>query len=262
MQFQVRSVGQSDVGRRRDHNEDSFLCDDAHCIYIVADGMGGHAAGEVASAEAVDQVYGMLKGRFHLVEELKNDLTNPDALAKVHRLFESAVQSATYMIHGMAEVSPDQHGMGTTLSSLMVVGPIAIVAQVGDSRVYRMRQGKAQQVTEDHTLINHQLKTGQLTPEQAKVATHGNLITRAVGIRDYVEVDIFDVAIAPGDRFLLCSDGLSDYLTELDEVAAVACRAPLEPTAQGLINLANQRGGKDNITAVLVEIGAPQNPSG
>lgn len=249
----VNTYGATDVGLMREHNEDSYLCDE-HCgLYIVADGMGGHAAGEVASAEAVDQVHGMVKSRFHLVEEWRKDFSNDENKAKVFRLMESAVQSATYFIFGMAEVQPEQHGMGTTLSVLLVVENQAVVAQVGDSRVYLLRENVAQQVTEDHTLLNLQLKMGAITPEQAKTANNGHVITRAVGVRDYVEVDIFQLSCQTGDRFLLCSDGLSDYLTDLEEVVQLAGKESLEDSSEALIQMALDRGGKDNITTVLAE---------
>jgi len=248
------SAALTHVGRVREHNEDSHSCDDGLGLYVVADGMGGHAAGEVASAEAVDQVLAMVRRGRASIDEFRQSPRDADLLSKVHRLLESAAQAATYVIFGMAEVSPDQQGMGTTLSSLLVVGDRAIIAQVGDSRVYLNRGTTAYQVTEDHTLVNLQVKMGVLTPEQAKTARHGHLITRAVGLKDYVEVDIFSFPITAGDRFLLCSDGMSDYLSNLDEAAALLGRGELAAVPPTLVNLALQRGGKDNITAVVVEI--------
>lgn len=247
----ARSLGRTDVGRVREHNEDSFLCDDEIGLYIVADGMGGHAAGEVASAEAIDQIHGMVKGRYGLVTEYLHQQTEESAGA-VNRLMESAVQAATYMVFGMAEQDPGRKGMGTTISTLLVAGRRAFVAQVGDSRLYHHRNGQVAQLTEDHTLVNLQVKMGLLTPEQAKTAKHGNVITRAVGIHDYVEVDKFDVEVFAMDRFLLCSDGLHGYVEELPEIAGFMSQQ-FDDGTRGLIDAANNRGGKDNITVIVIE---------
>jgi protein phosphatase len=247
----ARSHGRTDVGRVREHNEDSYLCDDEAGLYIVADGMGGHAAGEVASAEAIDQIHGMVKGRYNVVTEYLHQ-ESEEAAAAVCRLLESAVQAATYMVFGMAEQDPERKGMGTTISTLLIAGRRGFVAQVGDSRIYHYRNGQVAQLTEDHTLVNLQVKMGLLTPEQAKTAKHGNVITRAVGIHDYVEVDKFDFEVFSMDRFLLCSDGLHGYIEELPEIAEFMAK-PLDQATRGLIDTANERGGKDNISVIMIE---------
>ena len=141
--------------------------------------------------------------------------------------------------------------MGTTISAMLVTGGFAVTAQVGDSRIYRISNGVVEQLTEDHTLIAWQLKQGLITEEEAKVSPHRNVITRAVGNRDYVEVDTRIVPIAAGDRFLLCSDGLHGYLRDTDVLPVVGLGA--EAAVKRFIDLANERGGKDNITAILVE---------
>ncbi|MFZ9886902.1 MAG: PP2C family protein-serine/threonine phosphatase [Myxococcota bacterium] len=248
----ARSHGQTDVGRVRLHNEDAFLIDDHTGLYVVADGMGGHAAGEVASAEAIDQIHAMVKNQYGVVQAYLREPSVPAASA-VCRLLEAAVQAATYMVFGLAEQDPARRGMGTTISTLLVAGQHAFVAQVGDSRVYHGRKGQVVQLTEDHTLVNLQVKMGLLTPEQAKTAAHGNIITRAVGLYDYVEVDTVDVEVQPGDRFLLCSDGLHGYVSEPAEVARFLFAPGIEDGAQGLIDAANSRGGKDNISVILIE---------
>lgn len=248
----ARSVGQTDVGRVRQHNEDSFLCDDELGLYVVADGMGGHAAGEVASAEAIDQIHGVVRNRYDVVRHYLRDPT-ADGAALVSRMLESAVQAATYMVFGLAEQDPERKGMGTTISTLLVAGRHAFVAQVGDSRIYHGRGDQVVQLTEDHTLVNLQVKMGLLTPEQAKTARHSNVITRAVGIHDYVEVDTVDVDVYALDRFLLCSDGLHGYVEDPDEIAKFLFSPRLEDGASGLIDTANARGGKDNISVILIE---------
>jgi protein phosphatase len=156
------------------------------------------------------------------------------------------------MVFAMAELDRDKTGMGTTISALLVLGNHAVIGQVGDSRVYRVREGATAQLTEDHTLIAWELKQGLITPEQAKKSPHRNIITRAVGNRDYVQVDTSLVELLPADRYLLCSDGLHGYLRP-DEIAPM-CVADGQTVVNQLIDLANTRGGKDNITAVLVEV--------
>jgi len=246
------SAGLTDVGRRRIANEDAFLVDDGLGLYVVADGMGGHAAGEVASHEAVDTVHGMVKrGRDALDAIAAGDLSET-AVHRAIRVIESAVQAATYMVFAIAQNEPEQQGMGTTLSALALVGNHGVTAQVGDSRVYLVRDGRAQALTEDHTLVAWQLKQGIISAEEALVSPHKNVITRAVGSRDYVQVDTGFFDVQPGDTFLLCSDGLHGYLDDdeipqiIDLGATIAVRR--------FIELANERGGRDNITAVVVEV--------
>jgi len=245
----IRSVGASDLGRRRQVNEDAFLCDDELGLWVVADGMGGHAAGEVASHEAIDSIYGMVKrGKSRLP-----DPNDPETrLRAAARLLEGSVQAATYMIYAMSELDSRKSGMGTTISAMMAVEEFVVTAQVGDSRIYRVRDGEVEQLTEDHTLINWQLKQGIITLEEAKHSRHKNVITRAVGNRDYVQVDTGLVEIAGKDVFLLCSDGLHGYLKS-DEIPAYVAGGG-DDAVNALIQLANARGGKDNITAIIVEV--------
>jgi len=225
--------------------------DDALGLYIVADGMGGHAAGEVASREAVDTLYGMVKRGIGELRQLVDPVVESDARAAC-RLMESAVQAATYFVYSIAEIDRDKSGMGTTISALLVLGGYAITAQVGDSRIYKVEGGAVEQLTEDHTLIAWQLKQGLITPQEAARSPHRNVITRAVGNREYVQVDTRRIQLVPSTRFLLCSDGLHGYLEDADIPSIVEMGG--EASVRHFIDLANQRGGKDNITAVLVEI--------
>jgi serine/threonine protein phosphatase PrpC len=247
----VKGVGLTDLGRKRTTNEDAFYVDDALGLYVVADGMGGHAAGEIASQEAVETVYGMVKRGIAALAPLNAPFSQADGQAAC-RLMESAIQGATYMVFSMAELDRGKQGMGTTISALLVSGSVAVTAQVGDSRIYRTHAGETEQLTEDHTLIAWQLKQGLITPQEAKKSPHRNVITRAVGNRDYVQVDTALVPLVQGDRFLLCSDGLHGYLQTSDIAPIVELGA--DRAVQRVIALANARGGKDNITAVLVEI--------
>ena len=245
----MRSYGATDIGRKRQHNEDAFLCADDLGLWVVADGMGGHAAGEVASREAIDTILGMVRrGK----AQQTSASSEQEVMARARRLLEGAVQAATYMVFSIAQLDDGKAGMGTTISAMMSFGDQMALAQVGDSRIYRVRDGLAEQLTEDHTLINWQLKQGLITEAEARISRQRNVITRAVGNRDYVQVDTLISDARLGDVYLLCSDGLHGYLTpgEIPELVAPGGDAAVAR----LIALANDRGGKDNVTAILVEI--------
>jgi protein phosphatase len=248
--FTIVSHGQTDIGRRRQQNEDAFMNNDELMLFVVADGMGGHAAGEVASAEAVDTVFGMVKrGSKDLIDEVTDD-----SIALVRRMMEGAIQAATYMVFAMSEADAGKSGMGTTISAAYVYKNLLVTGQVGDSRIYLVRDGEVLQLTEDHTLVGWQVKQGLISEEEAKVSPHRNVITRSVGGRDYVEVDTSIVEVKDGDRVLLCSDGLHGYFdgSEITELVSLGG----EKATQAFIDFANERGGSDNITVVLVEIDA------
>jgi protein phosphatase len=251
------SAGLTDVGKKRQNNEDSLYLDDALGLYVVADGVGGHAKGEVASAEAVEQIAMWVRRHLARIDAvIAGGARATLELTDVRRLLESGVQSACYMVYGIAQQDPEMKGMSTTMSVLLIRGGMAFVAQVGDSRVYRLRGGQLTQLTEDHTLINYKLKQGLITAEEAKHAQGKNVITRAVGHRDYVQVDVMHADVAVGDRFFLCTDGFHGYVDEDDEVVSVIQADPIGRAVAAAINLANSRGGKDNITAVLVHVRA------
>jgi protein phosphatase len=154
------------------------------------------------------------------------------------------------MVFGMADLDPSQRGMSTTISALLVAGSYAVTAQVGDSRIYRVRAGRGVQLTEDHTLVNYKLKQGLISSEEARTMKGKNVITRAVGHKDYVEVDTRELEVQAGDRYLLCSDGLHGYLQE-GELERVLSSGPPEAAPHRFVQLANERGGRDNITVVL-----------
>ncbi len=249
--FVLQSSSGTDVGRRRKNNEDAFLVDDELGLWVVADGMGGQAAGEIASQQAVETVHGMVRRGLLPLREASGATAEEQRAVNPERVLESAVQGATYMVFGLAEMDQTKSGMGTTVSAMLQLGDELILAQVGDSRIYRVRDGQAEQLTEDHTLVNWQLQQGMITPEEAKQSKQRNVITRAVGNRDYVQVDILRTDIAAGDLFILCSDGLYAYLRRQELPGLVERKG--QAAVRALIALANERGGKDNITCVLVE---------
>lgn len=247
------SAGLTHVGQRRAHNEDYFLCDDKTGLYVVADGVGGHAKGEVASREAVEEAAMWVKRHLQEIDRRLERGTIED-IAAVRRLVESGVQSACYMVYAMAEQDPEKHGMSTTMSALLVRGGRAFVAQVGDSRVYRVRENELMQVTEDHTLVNHKVKQGLMTAEEARTSPTRNVITRAVGHKDYVEVDTFESEAKGGDRYFLCTDGFHGYLPAEQEVQGIMTAPTLERAVRRAVDLANELGGRDNVTAVMVRV--------
>lgn len=250
--LQYHSAGLTDVGQRRKLNEDAFMVDDELGLYVVADGMGGHAAGEIASQEAVDTVYGMVRRGHEALDRVAQGDTGEESLRRAIRIVESAVQAATYMVFGLAQHDPEQQGMGTTLSVLAMCGDYGITAQVGDSRIYLIRNRAAQPLTEDHTLVAWQLKQGIITEAEAARSPHRNVITRAVGSREYVQVDTGFFEVQPADSYLLCSDGLHGYLQE-GEIPDVIDMGP-KGASERFIQVANSRGGRDNITAIVVSV--------
>lgn len=251
--MRVKSAGKSDVGKRRKVNQDAYLCNDEMGFFVVCDGMGGHAAGEVAAREAVEAIHDMVIRGQDVIDAFREQPLTRETAQSICRLLESAVQSATYLVYGMAEQAPGYRGMGTTVSALLLVGAYGITAQVGDTRIYCVRDGEAVQLTEDHTLVNWQIREGVITPEEAKRVPHRNVITRAVGNKDYVQVDTQLISVSVGDRFLICSDGLHGYVKR-GEIPTFFT-GTIEAGCTELINVANRRGGKDNITAVAVELG-------
>ncbi len=241
--------GVSDVGCKREVNEDSFLVDDSLSLYLVADGMGGHAGGAFASRAAA--------AAFR--DEFRRRTTDPlpdsvelrvDAIAA--RLLE-AITVASVTVFERALVDPSLSGMGTTLSALHFADGKAFVVHVGDSRVYLSRDRSLTQVSEDHSLVSDQLRVGLLTPEEARTSPLRNVITRSVGFSREVEPDLYVLAVQKGDRFLLCSDGLTLHVEPREILLGLhstfMAKAPWE-----LIDLAVSRGGEDNVTVVTVHV--------
>jgi serine/threonine protein phosphatase PrpC/CRP-like cAMP-binding protein len=255
----LRFYAATDVGKVRAHNEDNFLVDKKLALFVVADGMGGHAAGEVASAIAVRTVHDEIRRDKEMLDDYASGATGTTKVTRkdIVGLIEHAVQRACSKIHEEALGDPNKRGMGTTLSALLVAGDQGFIAHVGDSRIYLSRGDHVQQVTEDHTVFNELIKRGKLTREQIDKVQQKNAITRAVGVYERVEVDTLVLDLIGGDVLVLASDGLHGYLESPDEL-----QAPLQlegsDGVKALIDLANQRGGKDNITTVVVRVGDGQ----
>lgn len=244
------SSGMTDVGRARHHNEDSFLINDGLGLFVVADGMGGHAGGEVASRISVRVV----ERELLLAREREPDLFEREENGAVSQVLEQAVQTASSEVFRHSMSNPLLFGMGTTLTGLLLQGGQAWVAHVGDSRIYLVRSGRIRQLSEDHSLVQEQIRAGILTPEEARHSHLRNIITRSVGFESSVPVDILREEVMEGDVFLLCSDGLSNLVDEEEIAALVESSAGTEEIPPALIDLANDRGGDDNITAIVVRV--------
>jgi serine/threonine protein phosphatase PrpC len=250
----------TDVGRQRQHNEDNFLIDKKLQLFIVADGMGGHAAGEVASSITVHQVRDAVYANRDLVERFKT--ADPEVQAvELLQVLEHAIQDACGTVYNRAQAEPEKRGMGTTTSALLIAGAPGrmrgFIAHVGDSRIYLVRQGQCHQLTEDHSLMNELIRRGKIRREEFDSSPYKqfkNAVTRAVGVYPSVEVDTFDFDILPGDRFLLCSDGMHFYLED-EELPVILDDGEVEDVPRLLIERANRGGGHDNITTVLIRVG-------
>ncbi|HWV37623.1 MAG TPA: Stp1/IreP family PP2C-type Ser/Thr phosphatase [Vulgatibacter sp.] len=242
--------GATHVGRRRTDNEDAFLVDRELGLYVVCDGMGGHAAGEVASARTIEVIREHVAENRAVMEALARE-PSPAHRAEAVALMEAAIQRACAEVYQIAQADPSKRGMGTTCVALLLAGETGVIGHVGDSRIYLSRGGQAHRLTEDHTLVQAQLKQGVITRDQAEISPYRNVITRAVGIQASVHVDTLVTEVLPGDVYVLCSDGLHGYLED-DETAALLAEGPPASLPERLIDLANERGGKDNVTVIAV----------
>ena len=293
----------SDVGRKRDHNEDSFLVDDRLALYVVADGMGGHQGGDHASRMAVEVLKREVEkaGEFEAaaqklitedpslaVTPLDTTVPGSPVVGNGHgtngqaardpsketmpyapgedtlplkvapqsaaaTVLRAAARVAGRAIFDAAQADPRLSGMGTTLTSLLFYKERAHLAHVGDSRAFLFRDGRIEQITEDHSWIAEQVKAGVMTEAEAKESKFRHIITRSVGFEREVDVDLLGVPVLPGDCFLMCSDGMSNYI-EAEEIGRILASTYYRKVPQLLVDLANDRGGDDNITVVLVYI--------
>jgi serine/threonine protein phosphatase PrpC len=256
----------TDVGRQRDHNEDNFLIDKKLRLFLVADGMGGHAAGEIASSIAVHEIRDAVAKTKELIDRYRVDhpAVQPYEILQV---LEHAVQAACGAVFARAQAEPEKRGMGTTASVLLIAGSgdhlRGFIAHVGDSRIYLARQAQCHVLTEDHSLMNELVRRGKLNREQIESSPYKqykNAVTRAVGVNQSVEVDTFDFDILPGDRFLLCSDGMYAYIDE-GELPKQLADGDVKDVPKHLVDTANKGGGHDNITAVVVRVGQTTAPA-
>ena len=254
----IRGAVKSDVGKRRRKNEDAFGFFPELDLYIVADGMGGHAAGQVASALAVETI------RRSIIETADEDLTAATDNAGHHsvgaRRLVIALQNANERVLQTSRNDPNMRGMGTTVAAVMFDAPSEVVAvcHAGDTRVYRVRDASIEQLTEDHTVVGQLVREGQLKPEDVRSSKHRHVLTQAVGANDVLHPELRLEEPQSGDVYLVCSDGVHDVVTQ-DEMLACIARVSKDLTVacEELIQMANERGGKDNSTVLIVSCERP-----
>jgi serine/threonine protein phosphatase PrpC len=251
---QIEGYARTDPGPVREHNEDSLLVDVENGIFVVADGMGGHAAGEVASAMAVDTVHRVLTGKGDPEEtRLVREVEAIDSADVLRERLRYAMNQASVAIRRHSEGRPETRGMGTTLVVLMVERAHAHLAHVGDSRAYLWRDHKLIRLTRDHTVVQQEIDAGRLTADLARLVPHKHILTQSVGYHGPVEPDTTTRWLEAGDVFVLCSDGVCDPLDD-DAISRVLDSTPVDGAADALVDAALAAGGEDNATAVVVGV--------
>lgn len=246
----IRYIALTDTGRRRKSNEDAMLADVDHGVFVVADGVGGRAAGEVASSITIQTFE---HAASDLAEAVRSYADRPEWSTRnaVLELLDSVCQTASRKVYDEAEAM-GRRGMTTTLVAAVVGGGSAFLAHVGDSRAYLIRDGLIRQLTEDHSMVNELVRSGQMSRDQALRSRYRNVITRAVGLYPTVQADLMSLEVLPGDRVLLSSDGLSD-MVEQPTIESIGAENDLETAGRSLIETALEHGGHDNVTVVMVE---------
>jgi PPM family protein phosphatase len=255
MTLQYDFFAQTDPGRIRENNEDAVVFDGQYGIAVLADGMGGYNAGEIASGMATTFIKSEL-GRW--LQQAGAGVGPKD----VRRAIELCVNQANQSIFHAAHTNAQYAGMGTTLVLSVFFGARMVLGHIGDSRCYRLRQGVFEQITRDHSLLQEQIDAGLVTPEQAAGSNIKNLVTRALGVEPQVDMELNDFAVEPGDIYLLCSDGLSDMVDNPSIGRMISTSTDLEQIGQLLVNAANANGGRDNISVLLVQASALENKRG
>jgi protein phosphatase len=248
----ILSAGKTDTGKTRKNNEDSYLVDEGMRLYAVADGIGGHEGGEVASRMAIEGLSQIIQKRFSVSDDAPAHGISSESDA-VKSALNHAFTLVNKTIRQAAAGNPALFHMGTTMTALVFREKTAYLAHVGDSRAYRLRSGELIQVSEDHTVVAEQMRAGLLTAEQARTTPYRHIITRALGIDAKIAIDQGAIEVRPDDTFLLCTDGLTE-MVEDEQIRRILSNAPPQEAAELLVREANARGGVDNITVVVVQI--------
>lgn len=245
------SAGLTDLGKERDSNEDSFVADDELGFYAVSDGMGGHAAGEVASALAIESALAVVTNHRSALNQIKAGTADPSRLIQIAH---QAVEEACRAVYRKANATGAMRGMGCTLTLVVSAGPHAALGHVGDSRCYLIRSDQVHQLSTDHTIAGELARAGVIQADEVKEHRYANALSRAIGPQEAVQVETLAFTLSPGDTLLLCSDGLSEYV-EQQWIASQVAQEDLNVVVDALIEHANRSGGRDNITAVVVRAG-------
>ncbi len=249
----LTAFGLTDVGRKRKHNEDAYLLDAERGLFVVADGMGGHAAGEVASRLTVESIQEFISGT-----EDDHDNTWPFGYNNRYSVdgnrLSTAVERANEKVMRAVVNRPELKGMGTTVVAALFDEKRVTLVHVGDSRAYLLRESELRRLTDDHSWVQEQVNAGILSEEEARSHPLKNVVTRALGGGAHVAVDLIEIPVGDGDRYLLCSDGLTGMVSDEEILGALSSTRTLEQIIRGLVDLANERGGVDNITAIMVEV--------
>jgi len=252
----LRAVGATDTGRVREHNEDTIAWDADIGLFVLADGMGGYNAGEVASGIAVKTIMNLVREAFD-----SQDLSGVDKISGLSRpgvILRDAIARANKIIHQTSKTQAQCEGMGTTVVAGLLHDNRVIIAHVGDSRMYRLRADRFEQVTLDHSLLQELVDRGFYTPEEAQRVTNKNYVTRALGVEPTVDVEVSEQAVHKGDFFVLCSDGLTDMVEDEDIHLTISTfGSNLNTVSKQLVQLANDNGGRDNISVMLVQVTEP-----
>ena len=247
--MEIIAQGKTDVGLVRSNNEDNFYIDEKEGLLVVADGMGGHASGEIASGLAVDVIRDYFKaskaGRVTLVGEYA------EGYSKMTNMLRSSIRLANSAIYEAASTNTRWQGMGTTVAAVLIDGNRLSIAHVGDSRVYLARARDIEQLTDDHSVAYEQVKHDLLTKEEAQKSEMRNVLTRALGVASDVEVDVDELTLSSGDVLVLCTDGLSGMVSDNDIFSVTAAEKDPGKACDRLVELANRQGGKDNVTVVV-----------
>jgi PPM family protein phosphatase len=245
--FHLENFGLTDIGLIRDHNEDVWAAYPEEGLFLVADGMGGHSSGEVASKEAVEHFY-------KIFSNLKKNSNN--APEEAESLLKKTFIEVNQFIFRKGSEDENLHGMGTTLCALFFQKQYAVLAHVGDSRIYLLRDSKLQQLTEDHSLVNEMVSVGAMSQQEAENFPYRHILTKAIGTQPTVTPTVDSIRAEPHDLFLLCSDGLTNFVHDGQIQNILQTKSNLQNKGWALVNLANEQGGGDNITLILVEISA------
>ncbi|MCF8063548.1 MAG: Stp1/IreP family PP2C-type Ser/Thr phosphatase [Deltaproteobacteria bacterium] len=251
--MEIRAAGLTDVGLKREGNEDAFSKDEANGLFIVADGMGGHLAGEVASRIAVEMISNSFQGWTKNETPVDELYGTPDAsLTLLGNYLSSSIRLANRVVYEMAREYDQYNGMGTTVAVVHVTPSLIVAANAGDSRIYLIRGGEIERLSKDHTIVSEQVEMGVMAPEEAETSPLKHVLTRNLGSSEQVDVDVYEIEPSNGDRFVLCSDGLTDLVSDREILEMTGKETDPDELCRQLVKTALRRGGHDNTTVIAV----------